>query len=511
MAVADYFDRVQQSAAQVLSNHDDAAFRARLEGASVGIAFDTEAENSAEARVCIELVTRLMARLFPVIAMKGPEDGKLIYELRTLASAINPKIDLVDTLGDETETIVLGATPAAHGRAVYLGSDRWIARLSRVAPLPSGNSGIPFGAAAAACIGVANVFRSVFADLLPSGGPDDSVTFSTLGHETRKSCSNADLPTDADLGQVQLVGAGAIGQAAVWALAKTSGLAGHLDVIDHERTDLSNLQRYVLTERKDDDARKVRLAEAAFPGMGSITAVGHFGTWAEYLAVRNSFDFDLVATALDSAKDRVAVQGALPRRIANAWTQPGDCGVSRHAFLGEGACLACLYLPRGQRPSENEVLAVELGMPEKAKEIATMLETDTRVTEDFLGEVADRTGADGMALRAFTGLSLRDFRRRAVCGGEIPSAAGAHDASLQVPMAFQSAMAGVLLAAEIVAFQCMGREADGSKSVIDLLRPFPDRLTVPQSKDRTGEARCICEDRDFQRTYRRKYPLVAQI
>jgi hypothetical protein len=57
--------------------------------------------------------------------------------------------------------------------------------------------------------------------------------------------------------------------------------------------------------------------------------------------------FDRVLLAVDSAADRIAAQAALPRWIANAWTQPENIGVSRHSFLGEAPCVACLYMPQG--------------------------------------------------------------------------------------------------------------------------------------------------------------------
>lgn len=506
MAFPDYFERVTQSASQLLADYDAPDFRARLEAARVAVVYDRAAEQCLEGTCSLELIVRLLARLVPALSLVSLDGGDLRVRLSELALAINPELEIDDGLDDASSILVVGGTAVATGAPVYLGSDRWIAFLSQNCPQPTGNSPLPFGAAVAACLGVANIFRGLFGDLLESGGLDASVKLSTLNFETGVKAANADLPDGADIGHFQLVGAGAIGQAALWALSNVAGLKGTVDVIDHERTELSNLQRYVLTTRADDDVRKTRLAAAQFPGRSAIEINEHPVTWSCYLAAHGSHSLGLVATALDSAKARVEVQGALPRRIVNAWTQPGDCGVSRHEFLGNEACLACLYLPKGSQRNESEILAEELGIPELVRDVAAMLELGGVVDIDFLSLVAERKAKDLDSLRPLLGVSLREFRRRAVCGGQLAPAHDADTAPFEVPMAFQSAMAGIMLAAEIVATGVSARRKPVmGKTVIDLLRPAPKRLNVPVLKRTDGVARCICADPDYQKVYSRKY------
>ncbi|TKB23311.1 MAG: hypothetical protein E5V67_34325, partial [Mesorhizobium sp.] len=86
--------------------------------------------------------------------------------------------------------------------------------------------------------------------------------------------------------------------------------------------------------------------------------------WAEYVMRRGNWVFDQVGVALDTAADRLAVQGALPRWIANAWTQEHDLGISRHGFDDSRACLCCMYLPSGKSKDEHQLIAEELGIPE---------------------------------------------------------------------------------------------------------------------------------------------------
>lgn len=62
-----------------------------------------------------------------------------------------------------------------------------------------------------------------------------------------------------------LVGAGAIGQATALTL-RASGAAGRLAVVDHEVLELSNLQRYVLSDESDVGQAKVDLVQQALSG-----------------------------------------------------------------------------------------------------------------------------------------------------------------------------------------------------------------------------------------------------
>lgn len=71
-------------------------------------------------------------------------------------------------------------------------------------------------------------------------------------------------------------------------------------------------------------------------------------------------------------------------------------------------------------------------------------------------------------------------------------------------MAFQSALAGILLAAEIViSAGGLRSEPIPVSTRLDLLRPLPSEISVPVAKD--GSGRCICTDDDYIEIYNRKY------
>ncbi len=246
MALADFHGRAAIAAAQVIAGFDEHAFRVALEEVCVGISFDRDAAETREGRALLDLTVRLLARLYPSIAVQ-PAAGTGVFagQLTDLATAINPHI----TLTDHTDLgIAVGRNASAFDRTIFAGSCAWTATLSQNTPQATGDSRIPFGAGAAACLAAAAVFRTVLLDQTDQ----TDVTFSCL--DGVDPISDPVIPDDLwNLPEpAVLVGCGAIGQAAVWALAR-SPLRGDLFLVDGELIELSNMQRYVLTTRKDED------------------------------------------------------------------------------------------------------------------------------------------------------------------------------------------------------------------------------------------------------------------
>lgn len=507
MALADFFDRAALAASQVLSGYDRAAFEGVLNTSTVGIAFDDGVADSPEGRITLELATNLLSRLYPRLAVlpDGAAAEALYSDLVTLARSINPKIDVETSLEGITVCLAVG-NPTVPGATpvVYLGSDGWVARASTEGPVGSGASANPFGAAAAACFGAANAFRAVFSSQLPEGALDEGFALSLLNYESSPGAVNPELGP-VDLGESHLVGLGAIGNGAVWALSRVPGLNGELHLVDHEEVDLTNLQRYVIATMGDVGASKVALAEGLLRGTG-LEVHAHPERWGAYLAARGDWDLQRVAVAVDSADDRRAVQAALPRWIVNAWTQPDDLGVSRHSFIGVHACLACLYVPEGKRKSEAEIIAEIIGYPDEWREVGGRLYKGTPTERAFLERIAEAREIDIEQLLPFEGKHLRDLYREGVCGGAVIGLGNGNneDARAEVPMAFQSALAGVMLAAELVAHAARLKEVSlPVETRVNLLRPLAAVLSFPRMKHASG--RCICQDEDFVIAHRAKY------
>ena len=501
MALADYFARDTVAISQVLQGFQTDEFAEELEGTRVAIAFGEEAVSRCDGRDLLNFSVRLAARLYPSLTFATvPAGERFADELIGLASSINPNIEASKT-GTANVGLSIGLdAPAIDAPTVYAGCDGWLARVGTEGPYTTSELGNPFGAGFAACLAAANLFRFLF---LPDGKtlldadvsfPPDAASFPGLAAFTL---------TD----PLVLVGVGAVGNSTAWALARTP-LTGQIHLVDPQVVELSNLQRYVLCARSDEGGIKVDIAGKEFGG--ALQALPHQGTWASFLGA-NGYKWERVLVALDSAHDRRAVQGSLPRWIANAWTQVGDLGVSSHSFLGQDACLACLYLPTQESKSEDQIVAEGLKIPQFRDHVRCLLATGQGTGKELCDAVATAWGIPAERLEPYVGSAIRQLWVEGICGGGIIplGEAGPAPRELQVPLAFQSALAGVLLAAETVRdVLADGARRRTSVRRMDVLRPAGDPSPQPALKARTGN--CICEDRDFIATYRTKYGAEAE-
>ena len=501
MALADFFDRDAVAISQVLQGFETDAFIEQLEGVRVAIAFGEEAATSRDGRELLDLSVRLAARLYPSLTFATvPAGESFADELMTLARNINPNIETSMTgTPDVALAVGMDAPPVDAPTVFYAGCDGWVGHVGTKGPYQTSDLGNPYGAGFAACMAVANLFRFLF---IPGGTGllDDDITFPPDA-ASFPSLTEATL-TD----PLVLVGAGAVGNSAVWALARTP-LAGDVCLVDPEAVDLSNLQRYVLCARSDEGGVKVEIAANAFEGV--LQPLPHRESWASFLEA-NGYNWERVLVALDSARDRRAVQASLPRWIANAWTQVGDIGVSSHGFLGSGACLACLYLPTHESASEDEIIAEGLRIPGLQHRVRFLLGSGEGTDQDICDAIAAAWEIPSTKLEPWLGRPIRELWVEGVCGGGIIPLgdAGSTPRELHVPLAFQSALAGVLLAAEAVRdVLTAGAQRTTLVRRLDLLRPLGD--TSPQAVRKAGDGRCICEDRDFVSAYRAKYALES--
>jgi hypothetical protein len=491
MAIADYFARNAVAAAQAITGLDAERLTEKMRDVRVGIALGQDAEGR-EGQALTDLLVRLLSRLYPSLTIRGSSKGRLATAARTLAKSINPNIEFG---GVPTIELVVGFAPLKKGpvQRIFTGSEGWTGAVSTARPQSCADTSIPFGAGAAACIAAANLFRSVF---LTEPQLDGDATFLVPGSE---SFSGIGKSAPHIRGAFVLAGAGAIGNAAAWSLARTP-IRGSVTIVDHERVDLGNLQRYILAERADEHSPKAGLAARYF--QGRLTAKPHEMEIARFLESANH-DVDLLLLALDSARDRRACQASLPRDVVNAWTQPGDLGVSTHDFLN-GACVQCLYLPRGLEQSEDSIIANAFGVPDRLMQIRMLLYRQEGVPRDLLEAIAAARDLPIDRLTPFEGRPVRALYVDGFCAGAvIPlNIVGTPRSDVHVPLAHQSAFAGVLLAALGVQRALSGIRGSHVTQV-DVLKPVPREPTRAVAKDQRGI--CICQDGDYREAYKRKF------
>lgn len=500
MALADYYDRAALAAAQVIAGFDEDVFRASLESVHVGISVGAQAEARQEGQALADLAVRLLARLYPRLEIRSSDpDAPSRRTLAQLALEINPKIELVD--GAQIG-IAVGADAPTFAKTVFAGSHEFDALVSQKSPQSVGESANPFGAGAAACLASAALFRILF--LENEGGAkeeeEDDLVFSALTGDRAEKLAESPGLWKLE-GEAALIGLGAVGNAALWALSRAQ-IEGTLHLVDHETIELSNLQRYVLACRVDEGAIKATLAGNQPSRLKLVPHEERFERFVE----RKKHRLTHALVALDSADDRRHAQASLPLAVDNAWTQPGDLGVSRHARFGSSAaCLACLYLPSGAIPNEDQLVAEALGIADRLMEVRVLLHSGNPVERPLLDAVAAALGIEIERLLPFEGRPLKNLYVEGLCGGAVIPLGklGQPRQDLHVPLAHQSALAGVLLAAALVRRIETPEAAATQVTRINVLRPLGQDLT--QVAAAAGDGRCICEDEDYRVVFEQKW------
>ena len=488
---------------QVLDGYDDEAIHQKLQGITIGLSFGSQAARSSDGQALLDLLVRLLARLYPRISLCAHNAEAQATVLHDLAVSINPEIEIAGT-DDATFWIAVGDDIAVPPYPfIAVGCQGWQGMVGTdLAPVADTRN--PFGAGVAAALAAANVFRYVF---ISRESLDSSAVLGSLpGGRELPAPSKVDIGTDN-----VLCGLGAVGQAVTWALAR-SDARGHLELVDDETIQLDNMQRYILTAVLDEGTSKTGLAAKFLDGRFHVQE--HELKWSEFVACRG-YAWERVVCAVDSASARREVQASLPRRVFNAWTQPGDLGVSRHLF-GHGACLACLYMPRAPKLNEDAIIANALGIPEAPSlmRVRELLFRNDGTPDDLLSLIAARRPeVDRAALMSFSGRPLRELYREGFCGGAVLpiGLAGTPQADVHVPVAHQSALAGVLAAAALTADALGFRPSRTDSLRVDLLRPLPRGICFQPIGAETG---CLCQDHDYQKRYLAKWPnpfsLVAE-
>jgi hypothetical protein len=513
MGFAKYFNRDIIALNKRLSPDAENNFNSILQARLVGIEFDEQVRDSLEASTCIELLIRILSRFYPKLKLEANFEGadEHIRNLRALAKSINANIDFADRNEIPDIAIIASRATSKKDKSVnlFLGSENWKARMSRTKPLSFGQSDNPFGASVAACIACSNVFRYIFEKELRMP-LDDDIEFSTFRYSTRIDKESVDIG-DVVLNDVNVVGTGAIGSACLWALSKVKSLSGNLRLIDHDKVEESNLQRYILFGEGDIGKSKVDTAANLLKrDYLEIEPVNL--QWSQFVAQEQGGHCEcrLLAVSIDSKEGRIEIQSSLPHTILNAYTDNSRFGISRHYNFATTPCMACLYIPNVPQRSKLDLMLEELNMKAFGNLVYQYSREGKLLDDTFLNVFC---GQNGLRLADFAGYrqwTLADFYIEMVCGYKmikIANQSGKAAEQVDVPLSFQSAMAGILLAQEIVieSMRVNQGHSSGHVSQWEVLERIDQENPAHYTYLKNQSGTCICGDEDYRAAYRAKY------
>lgn len=262
------------------------------------------------------------------------------------------------------------------------------------------------------------------------------ITFDSLGIDLSM------LNTEIKLGKAYLAGAGAIGNALLWAMQGLN-VSGELHVVDFDQVEDGNLQRQLWFDEKDLKKKKCHcLVEKAQPHFTHLKLIPRdselqrlpersAGAWLSKLIV-----------AVDSRRVRRLLQeDILPGEVFDASTTDiSEVIVHYHRQPTEHACLSCIYPKDSAENSFEMHIADQLGIPvAKVRESVIDLEAATAISFKYPSEVK--------APDAIVGLAY-DSLFKSLCGtGKLSRQ---NESTTIAPFAFVSALAGILLTLELV-------------------------------------------------------------
>ena len=458
------------------------------------------------AAVACSVALDLLARFLARVQYRGPPEL-----LRYLCTPQRRHIEGNGLKRADVSLVIGDEKPAPGSEAIYVGSSGWSSYLSTERPCAWGPdaSGNAMGAMMSGALAAGEVFKRLFPDAGPEIVPHIEHDLATHGAAKRQPVLAPRVPPVVDLKRTALVGCGAIGQAICLALAQFP-LSGHVTLIDHDRVDASNLQRYVLASEEMVGAPKAvllgnYLAQNS-PLLRRQAVPDTFEAFASHYGSR--IRYDTVVVCVDNVGTRVNVQGMLPRVVWNGWTDVSRhslrYGASRHVIGGKYACIGCYYHPEGPEPTAEDMGAAMTGLP--APRIRRLLSDGAICTPDLAQEVSEKSGVALDMLAPNIGRPFREILHGR-CG---VFALKTGEGAVTAPAPHQPMLAGLLVASQLVLSRC--RAPQGEILRVKSASSF-DAMRVPRAGCLFKVAkvgRCFCADRDYIDAYRAKWPRVPK-
>ncbi len=493
------------------------ATQGRPGGMRVAVGVSAAWATSLAGQVMLAASTNVLARLFrycpqldvlapPVPARKGLP---LVEPGRLLGEAVGASLSALAPVGFKGEygtvarrdgydvALSIGGAEVEAGRVIHLASDRWRAYAGLEPAVGAPDDPNPLGPLLAAGWGAALVAAELFRPLVPRPdalpGPPDGAWLSAFDYSDGRD-QNPSLP-GLDLGEVPILGLGAIGAAVAYALALLPRPRGCLHLIDPDVLSDSNVERHFVSARADVHRLKVEQVGSVLntlaPTLKVHASAVRFEDWP-----RRDDPFEIALCGSDSGASRRALQFALPRELINGGTSGSGFMVSKHRFE-EGPCAACLYPEPAEPTSDLSDVVRQFGVGE---DVALELLSGRRVFDEEVAEAMHTRGRAVLAEERTAQLIGKPFAeaRRVACSEAIVRP------DLPTPtVGFVSFLPGVLMVAELVKARHFANAPLRAPSNVLVADAF-DLIRLDREPRRKSRS-CRCGDPLFVKAFRGRW------
>lgn len=454
----------------------------------------------------IKLLTRIVGRItintdiddrdFRLLLEKWTEEASQLPGNVTIS--FNTSCDLLLVIGEPLSQQTIPKT--------FINSNGWESFVSS-SPIEQFKVEIlqnAIGATMTAAFGVTELFKLGILDMglkIPYK-VHNSFRFSSFTYQVNDSTAvNPPLPDSMDLGTVYLIGGGAIGNSFTFTLSWLS-ISGLMVVLDSDRIDLSNLNRYLLADLKSVGRSKAEIIKGKLTK--SNLRVAAVNEPYLYFVRHYGAPTDIVVCTVDSAEARREIQSDLPRLLLDGATSGFTFSVSRHDFL-HNACLGCVHSPDPEDFVVEEEIARTLGWA--LGDVFDALRSDRPMSEGELSKIFKYASLTFEHISNFIGEPLRYLWANEICG--MFHSDRKEEQQIIGTAGFVSIMPGILLAGELIKERYFGQNVLNTKFIAQaLVGPTHNSLQHPLKEKNCA---CFCQTEIMQQAYRRKHGIDSEL
>jgi|GEM_PF-2695860 len=411
---------------------------AKLQGARIGIW--TGEGISPSGLLLIEALGEVLGRLWQVVDVEGSYSDLFITTANRAARSgmqthsyqkkWEPPYDFILSIGTNF--------PSGNGPGLRIGAAGWTAMAGPEAYV--GEDDNPVGPAAAAAIASIEVFKSIFAVEL--GG-----RIIPLPSEFRWNLwtyGNGDFSPEIrslNFDDLHIFGVGAVSHSMLWLLERwPSEVSGSIHLIDHDKYDHSNGQRYVGMVAEDDNEQKTDSVASRLQSRHiNLSIQKHHEDMNRFFQnKRPDCNVRLAVVGVDSTEHRRHLALKLPLRVVNMWTDGDRVGAARFGYSDDWPCLFCVY-PENTKVEMDETgqISRETGLP--PAKVRELLFSGAGLNPEEVRKICESRQIDFS--QNMIGKPLRSIRGNLCATGRIPVGEG--NKEVDVPFVFSSLLSGI--------------------------------------------------------------------